>query len=484
MIKLNNILQYFKPTQTAVTVPVGGYESAQNYSTDRSYLHVEQDSSLDTPEYARSEILRLSRYIVRNYAIAERILTVCENYAVGNGLLAQAATDNYDTNDKYSTYFDNWQRSPFSSYTGNLTQYDVQKLMVRELLVAGEVFLVLMKSADGYPQVQIVASEQVRSTGKRNDKTVDGLFLNDQGQVLSYQIYFTAKKPTVVNASDVIHLKRTKNVGQLRGISAFAASLNSLRDHRDLVLLEKKALKVHSALAASVTRKNNDVAMTGGLFGNPPVKSLQQTATTTPKPVSYKGIEKAFAGSVAYLGENEQVTLHSSNRSTDGFLKLLQLLSRDVCLNLSIPYDFVVSPEALTAAGIRFVISDTDVLIKNLQNLVLDNAYQRIYTWVIASAIKQGKLPKHDNYFNVSWVRPQSITVDIGRVSTAEMNFVEKGLLSYDKYYSARGLNWRDELRQSIQEKKFIMEECEKQGVEPSLFLTLPQSQDPNPPTP
>jgi capsid protein len=313
----------------------------------------------------------------------------------------------------------------------------------------------MAKADTGYPQLIIVSSEQVRHSGKKTDRSVDGIFYDAQGRATAYQVFFEDKKATVVDAANVIHLKRFKYVNQKRGISSFAASLNSLRDTRDLMILEKKSIKVHSSLAATVQKKSGEVSG-DGLFGRGTQK------TTKPLPTGRRqtnqALEQAFAGAVVYLGESESVDLISSSRSTEGFLKFLELLMRDVCLNLSLSYEFVVNPTALSSAATRFIIQDADFLFRNLQHTIIDGALNRVYSWVVASMMKEGSIPQSNdqNWFSVSWVRPQSATIDQGRKDSAELAFVDAGLNSFDNFFSSRGKNWKEELRQVAIEKAYI----------------------------
>lgn len=448
-----SLLDLFRPKQSVQTLPVGGMESAARYSTDRSYIYL-QESEDEVPTFARTEILSMTRYLVKNFALLERVLTLCESYAVNAGILAQGATNDSGFNDSATAYFDRWATSTFCSTTAEVNLFDMQKLIVRELLIAGEIFIVLSKSATGYPQLTLVTSEQVRHTGKKTDKSIDGIMYDAYGKATGYWVYF-GDKPTFVEASNVIHLKRFKSVNQKRGVSAFAASLNSVRDIKDLQVLEKKSIKVHSALAATVTKRSGEVG--DGLFGGG--RKAKATATATPTstlPARNALLEKVFGGAIAYLGEGEKVDLVASSRSTEGFLKFVELLTRDVCLNISLPYELVVNPTALSSAATRFVIQDADFLFKSLQNIVTDGALNRIYSWVIASAQNEKKIKSNPDWYLVSWVYPQSATIDAGRKDTAELNFVEKGLVSYDTFFSSRGKNWKEQLRQVAIEKAYI----------------------------
>ena len=110
-----NFLDFFKPKPQAVTLPTGGFEGATNYSTDRSFIFADPNTTTygEIDPLAREEILRITRYLVNNYAIVERILTLCENYSVGAGILAQATTKDSVFNDAATNHFDKWASSAF-----------------------------------------------------------------------------------------------------------------------------------------------------------------------------------------------------------------------------------------------------------------------------------------------------------------------------------------------------------------------------------
>lgn len=449
---------------------MGGFEAAA-FTRDRSIIYSPTPAEQANPStYTRSEIVRLTRYLVNNYPLAERILTVSEIYGIGAGLYANANTNDAVFNDANSELFDKWGNSVFCSNNNQYNLYEMQKLIVRELLIAGEVFIVLIKTPSGYPQLMLVPTENVRHSGSPKDTSIDGLYVDAYGKVTAYNIY-TGTVYQKIDASNVIHLMRHKQIGQLRGIGSFAASLNSMRDHKDCMVLEKKAVKVHSTLAA-VVEKNGGEAGQGALFGDMTPATAAGNPATSPTNI---GLEKAFAGAVAYLDKGEKVNLISSDRSTQGFMQFLEMLIRDVCLNISIPYEFLVNSEKLTGTGVRFALSDAAFFFGNLQNILIDGALQRIYSWVTASFINEGKIeaPKNDMPWTVTFTRPISITVDLQRSSNVEISLLQNSLLTYEAYYSARGKDWKAELRQHAKEEQFLDSLAKETGVSISRLRAL-----------
>jgi len=461
------------PGQKQAQYAIGGLEAAA-YTKDRSFIWYDDDSAnayKDT--YARQEVVRLTRYLVNNYPLFERVLSVAEVYAVGSGIVANAATIDDAFNETATAYMDGWADNAFCSNNQQYNFYEMQKLIIRELLIAGEVFIVLTKTPSGYPQLMLVPTENVRHSGDALDDSINGLYDDKFGKVTAYNIW-TGSTSQKVDASNVIHLMRHKQIGQLRGLGAFTAVLNSARDHKDMLILEKKAIKVHSSLAAVVTKndgRGQPQGLTGTLVPNPQLNPIGGT----PLPTTNRGLEYAFAGNVAYMQKDEDIKLLAGNRSTEGFKSFLEVLLREVCLTLSIPYEFLVNSEKLTGPGIRFIIGDAAFFFNHLQNILIDGALNRIYGWVVASAINDGELTTSKGClpFAVSWTTPIQVTIDQQRVSNIEISLVQNSMLTLEGYYSARGKDWKKEVTQRAKEEAFLNALAKETGVDINRLRTL-----------
>jgi len=250
-----------------------------------------------------------------------------------------------------------------------------------------------------------------------------------------------------------------------------------MRDFKDMQVLEKRCMKVHSSLAAVVEKKSGEAGagILGGVFpsdglGNPILPEQSGKVATN------SGLERAFGGNVAYVEQGEKVNLVASNRSTDGFFKFLEMLLRDVCQSISLPYEFLVNADKLTGVGVRFVLSDAAFFFGHLQNMIIDGAITRIYLWVTASLLKGKKLdaPVGDEPWAVSFTKPQSITIDPTRISNTEISLLGNSMGNYEGFWSARGKDWRKEVEQHAAEEAFLDELAKKYKVDIARLRTLP----------
>lgn len=151
---------------------------------------------------------------------------------------------------------------------------------------------------------------------------------------------------------------------------------------------------------------------------------------------------------------------------------------RDVCLAVSLPYNFVIDPAGVNGTGIRFVIQQAASYFGNLQTIIIDGGLNRVYSWVIAKQIKNGKLkgPNGDVLpWDCNWTRPASITIDPTRVSNTEISLLEAGLLNRQNFWSQRGIDWKSASNQWLDEIDYLVAEAKRRGLPVELVLRARQ---------
>jgi capsid protein len=450
---------------------IDGFEAA-TWNNARSYIQTPGSEAMVNPsQFTRREIIRMSRYLVRNYPLAKRIASLCSIYGVGAGISANASTSDPDFNKGATLFFSNWANSVFSSSDNETNFYQIQRIIATELLLCGEVFIVLEKAGTGYPQVRLVRSEDVEHSGNADDTSVDGVYFDSFGKALAYNIP-TGKGYQKIDAGNVIHVKHATEIGQKRGVGMFASSLNAMRDHKDMATLIKRGLKTQLTQSIVITKKVADAQ--GGLLGTAyPVDGISLPATGP----SNRGLEQVFTGgNVNYMQEGEDVKLLASDHPTENVMAFVEQIMREVCLSVSLPFEFVVNADKLTGTGIRFAISDAAAFFASIQDAMIDGGFNRIYSWVISSILKQRKLSAPANGilpFDVTFTRPCSVTVDQGRMDNSAINLLQAGLLNREAYWSARGKDWKQEADQLIAETKYLMEQAEKNAIPLPILIPL-----------
>jgi hypothetical protein len=73
----------------------------------------------------------------------------------------------------------------------------------------------------------------------------------------------------------------------------------------------------------------------------------------------------------------------------------------------------------------------------------------------------------------VNFTRSISINVDTQRVSNAEIAQLQNGLMTFEQFYSARGMNWKEQVKQRAVEEAYLNELSKEYGVDIARLRTL-----------
>ncbi len=444
---------------------------------DRPFIpstSLNEDDNVST--YSRQETFRMARYMVTNYPLFEHILTKIENYGIGNGISVNASTIDQVFNNDASQYFNRWANNAFSFANNNYNFYQAQKIIERLRFIDGDVFVLLTKSESGWPQLQIITADQVRTD--EEDGSIDGVYVDESGRKTAFNVYSGDVKQ-VVDAGNILQIMKYKrSPNQLRGLSEFTSCLNNARDHKLISSLAKLALKQHSAVAFVVTKNTGESG--NGLFGQ--VKSYNNTPSAksvcVPETQKSSGVERILPGATAYLKPGEKVETIKSDVGNTQFQSFLDRMAQETCHAIGLPFEFIVSPAGINSVGVRFIIQDADKYFSSIQNEQIDGFIRRVYGWVISIGINTGGIkPPTDttiNIYDCSFTKPQSITVDSTRISAADISLIDKGLMTYETYFSARGKNWIHELTQRAKEKALITQLEKDFGLPLGSLTTAP----------
>jgi lambda family phage portal protein len=454
-----------KPRQPESAV-LSGYEAANPSIQRTSFWSFPLQGRYEIDTWTRIEVLRKIRALEANCGIPGRIASQIGKYAVGKGIMPLPATTDAEWNKLRKESWEEWAMTPMLvDVTGAMDFYEMQKWIVENTFAEGETMTALVKQG-GDPSLQLLEVATCQS-GYGESDWVDGVKLNAAGRAMSYRFCdpTTQKEVYTVPAANLIHLWRKKRVGQVRGLSTFYAGVNSLIDVLDTVALEKGAAKLHASLALAVKKKGGTAGRTG-ISGK-----VNELLGPDGKPD--KLAEKFWAGAaIAYLEENEEIDLLSSDRPGANLLDFLRFLIREIAVAVGLPYEVVWDMAQLGGATARAMLEDAQWLFDWWGDLLAWRWCRRVYVWKTALDIESGRIrPCTDpNWWRCNWQGPRKITVDAGYSSQNALNEIGAGLATHEEFWAARGGNAREAVQQQIEFYAWAMAECEAKGV-PFEFL-------------
>jgi lambda family phage portal protein len=445
------------------------------------------DSHIDVSGADRERLMKLSRWLYNNAPFLRGLVNEKARYSVGSGIRPQARSGDETWDAAAETFFEQWSR--VADVQGRYTWREMQRIASIAIDRDGEVFFRATAQTTGYPALQLILAHRIgdaRSSiyepsnpaaREGGQNIIDGVVVNGQLRPIFYRhLLGDGVDPSAtfedIPAQQLIHVGEATQGDEVRYVTPLAPSINHLRDVGDAVSFEKMAIKISSYIALAIKSSNPQGA---DFFG----EATQSVNATDNSEITVESLGNA-GGAIPRLGMGEDLISWTSNRPSQNFREFCDVLLREVCLNLGVPWEFAARPAEAGGAALRAVLVRAQRTFEQRQALLIDRLCSRVWAHVITIGMQQGLIEQNDNWWKVEWQRPAAASVDYGREAAANLNDVRSGLRTYSEDYSERGLEWKDQLRQRATEAKYLADLSAEFGISADSIATF----NPNPAPP
>ena len=243
------------------------------------------------------------RYLEQNTDIVNGALDVLVSNTVGLGIRPEFAVKKRDgtlheeANQTLAALWSEWAKHP--EVTGEHDEFAAQRLTARSLYRDGEVFLQHIQGTTptlshntrvlySYEMIDadMVPIDPFRTGG---ENVLQGVELNAWGRPSAYYIYreipndllrgnrvqyLNTAEAKRVPADNITHLKVSRRIRQVRGVSMFASVLKRLADIEEIDETERVAARIAAAMAAYI-KKGEPVAYDPTTSPDKPQRELQ-----------------------------------------------------------------------------------------------------------------------------------------------------------------------------------------------------------------
>jgi lambda family phage portal protein len=442
------------------------FEGSQ-YSLDRPAIYMASiDAKKEASAWDRMKIMKDARWCVNNSGPASRIVRGVARFAVGNGLVPQSQSADSAFNKAAEQLFeDRYANVPWAfDRAGQLDFYSAQTALVESMMVDGDVFAQLTKSEAGSPMMRFFGGEHVGDANKSEKDLFDGVRVNSENRPISYRVIpdpENTKIFTDVPAEDIIHIRRLHRLGYLRGMSWLASAVSRLQDIREALDNELASAKLNTKIGLVVeTPEAGNI----GLGGN--LRKVDNGDGTTTK------LDKVWQGvGTIQTKPGEKVSAHTFDRPNNNLGTYVEFLIREIAYSVGVSPEIIWSMTGLGGTASRAALQDADVFFGSVRLIVEQQFCVRFWRYAIWNFIKTGQLPyPGEDWFRVSFVPPQKVSVDFGRDSRALLELVRAGLLSPRAYFNALGQDVDEQtddiIRGMAKRKKRVEEIAAEEGVE------------------
>lgn len=381
-------------------------------------LSVGVDSILPSRLTRQNQAAQSRKHYIDNpvfAGIVNKLITLI----VGSGMRPTSTSNNAAFRDAFNDVFSRWITRP--DIAQSMTLDGVVRMVALGLVLDGESFIILTKSTNGYPRVQIIDPSLV---GYGED---DGIIKDSVGEIKGYKIFkgMKDKEPDFIEySSDVaslIYLPISPN--QSRGVPMFASALNTLQDITEIWEAQKKLIKAATNQLGFIKTQSGEVNTTSDIFE----KTGGLTSEDIAALASESEVGNVDVSKIKYyqkIGENSSTQLWTLQHQDDlQFLETQmphdntqQFISQlvRVCANVSGIPASVLSEDYQGGVAARRDIALAQKRIYEIQQ-VITSSLTKVFKYVVKVETELGNLPETPDALNHSWQYPSDLTADFGR---------------------------------------------------------------------
>jgi len=424
------------------------YEGSR-WSPNRSFIWFPvQDAKRDLDRFTRLELSRKARYLYKNSCLIRGLIERLVTLTVGSGFYPVFKSSNPKWNARAKEVWRRKSRNISLGPRASFSQYT--RAICRARFIDGEAFSV--KTMDDTiafeSRIQGLESDRIAGTrgkGVGNPTTaefsnnygggVDGMNLNSQGIVVSYNIR-GVDEPYPADA--IIHHYTPGRLGQMHGESILAAAINTASDVDDILGLEKQAVKDASSKQDVIETSSGqlDAEQFRNLrYGNqyPTVFNLPPDENTKD---DYYRVQ--FGGKPVVLKRGDKFTPYKPDRPGSAWQGFMDFLSMTICLSSSMPPS-VILPIATGGTDIR---RDNEIAQRVVDPWQMDIAAEldEMLQYLLTDEIYDGSLRQDlpEDWNVIGWQFPQKLNVD-RQQAQQDREDVAHGLMSREEYHGRYG---------------------------------------------
>lgn len=392
-----------KESGTGMAYSALGYRAVRTLTSDGvSSISASGDANL---QFDRPRLVGMSRDLFRSNAIYNGMVNRSVAYIVGNGFQLQATSEDKDTNKKIESLWSKWRKKP--EITGLLTGKQVERMLCREMLVAGDTGVIKTNKA----LVQLVESEQI--VGNRNVSD-DGIDKDKLGRPTGYWVgrynrngHIDLRTSTKIPAEHFLFLTDPDRPSSTRTVPPSQSSFAMLHRINDVCDAEAIAWQMLSRMAISITRAGGPEAAY-----NESREDEALSSTDAEGDFATRIHDLAYA--LVFHGEQgEEVKGIDRNLPGKDFGESIRMFLRMLGLPLGLPLELILLDWTKSNySQSRAVIEQAYQTFREKQDLLVDGYYDPVFVWKLKQWVDQGLFDMPEDGISYNWIPPSFPWID------------------------------------------------------------------------
>ncbi|MFA5669930.1 MAG: phage portal protein [Balneolaceae bacterium] len=289
------------------------YEGGKKTAANRDFWNANSPFE-DTAKSDRDTMRARSRWLAANNPIMSNIDNAIINNVIGKGIGLQSKTGDNKLDDEIERRFKLWQHKSLCDVSGRLSFADMQKIILANRMIDGEIFIYKKITKEGL-KLQLIEADALDS-----NRGNSGMTLDKDGKVVKY--HFTGKDGAIdINADSIINYYKCERPTQYRGVSEYKQAI-----------LDIKNFSAYQAATIQGARANAEIAYT--------IETERAAGDFTPiSSTQDEDLHDINGLMVYYLRPGEKVAKHVNGHNGDGYNEFITSTVRTIAAARKISYE-------------------------------------------------------------------------------------------------------------------------------------------------
>lgn len=422
-----------------------GAKSSRNRGTPPTFQAPESSST----QRDRIQLFKIANDLYNNFGFVKMITAKFASHVCP--VKYQARTGDPEIDQRYEDYLAEWFEN--CDLSGRHNFWTMSRLAVVSQKRDGDMGWIYVKQGDEPIKLQAIEHDRIggiHQTGT-SDKFFGGITIDEgTGRPISYQIFNRTSTGAYSNPRDIssnffAHYFDPMRIDQYRGISAFHAAVNTLRDLYEILEDEKMAVKWASSFAGVITNElgadKSDVTL---------------DEETTDRNGNVQPLEQISPGRVEYLATGEKMEQFKHDRPSQAFQGFTQTMYGESAMCFNIPLGYLMRMVNMGGPSNRMDAAQAQRVFDDEQTLLEHQLTNRSKNMALFDAIGRKKLPFHPRWWSGAWMYKPRTTIDYAREAQANIDELRAGASNLSKIYGEDGKDWLEEIEQKAKEASEI----------------------------
>jgi hypothetical protein len=423
------------------------------------------DTSVSVDMSTRGNMVRYSRELFASMGSIGGAVLAKNQWAFSDGWNPQFKGNNVEWGQAAEAWLrDRW--FPICNVRGSNFDFRTSLFLFGcSMDVDGDQLVILTTSRDGFPLLQFVAAhrigqrdtveKEVKSGRYRGLNINDGVITSSIGRPVAYRILGDSPEDDAdISAQSSLLLCEPEWIDQTRGIPRIARTVLDNLDLQDIDFYLKRAVKLDSAQGILHYTPTGEPDNTTPLLLNAEEEIFNSAGATGTAPTNGLVIEQLAGGEINYMkaGSGETITPFRTDRPHANVENFISRMERRCLYAVGWPME-LLDPSKVGGASVRLIQDLARKSIRSRQNTG-EKLARLAVAWAVSKAMELELIPANyeDQWWNWSFTRPASISVDNGNEASADRDGLKLGTTSFSEIAAKKGQDWI-ETREQIQKE-------------------------------